>query len=248
MIEPKKLFRFYGKHQYFVESIKENYLRIPCVTEFNDPFDSAMYILNDDIQNISNFEETEKALLKDRGDYFAACFFADDENNEAIKNLYMWGHYADGHRGIAVEYDIEYLRKSVQKQYTNQELNLIKMDYECKNQPKLTEIDLISMGHGIVEPIEEYFLKLLRYKTPNWQHENEYRFVILYKNAKKNYIKIALLKNAVKNVYLGLRCKDEVEKYQETLTAIRKSYPNVGIYDAKKIPGKLDIEFKKIPK
>jgi hypothetical protein len=109
-----------------------------------------------------NYNENRKVLINSifhEKESYKICSFSDEK---AFSNPIMWGYYANGFRGVAVE--IEVNRDEVKK-----------MEY----------VDEIPCFEG-VNPNDEA-VKILTTKLSPWKHEYEYRFL---KQNEQNEIKI----------------------------------------------------------
>jgi hypothetical protein len=76
----------------------------------------------------------------------------------------MWAHYADSHRGIAIEYDLELLTRFTPKSH----LHTFDVEYE-KGPPELGINNLASSNALQI---------MLGYKSPRWSYEEEYRVLV----------------------------------------------------------------------
>ena len=92
-----------------------------------------------------------------------------------LNDVRLWSHYADGHKGIAIEIDFFEIESDVH------EVNYV------DKLPEFEKTDLNSLS-----PVE-----LLTFKTKHWIYEKEYRII-----EKGEYFPI---KGRVKSIYLGHR-------------------------------------------
>ena len=141
---PKRVLRFYGNPQYALEDIERKQITFLHKDKLNDPFDPYYYFetdFNEDYQeiinyvkqnhpnNLENFRKTMpqaefvrriKIIIEelDRRSKRTFIFSTIDisEDNHQKDNLYMWSHYADGHRGVALEFDTQLLTKTALEQ------------------------------------------------------------------------------------------------------------------------------------
>jgi len=114
-------------------------------------------------------------------------------------SLPMWGHYADNHKGVCVEYmfDRKLLAANVRffpMRYTNDFTKI----YKC-------------MQKGF----ERAYLYILSRKNEAWKYENEWRYTDLYFD-KNNDDGMRCKQFRVKSVYFGLNCNDK-NKMNEVL-------------------------------
>jgi hypothetical protein len=106
---PEKLVRFYGNIDYALDVIENNQLTLIRVDQFNDPFE---------------FEFNHWGTISNntRKTHFVASFSAIQMHTNKKDTLYMWAHYANGHRGVAIKFspksflkDIEAISRYVNK-------------------------------------------------------------------------------------------------------------------------------------
>src|SRR5258708_13895498 len=62
-------------------------------------------------------KELNAFLQMGRETAFVLSTSAADSDRHPKDNLYMWGHYANGHRGLAIEFDTQALASAVVKQH-----------------------------------------------------------------------------------------------------------------------------------
>lgn len=103
-------------------------------SELNDPMEGVIYIQNKNVDDI----------YKEKGQY-KICSFSDET---AFGNPCMWGYYANGFKGIAIEIEID------------------------ENDGEVEKIDY---GTDVTKP--DTIKALLRAKLTPWKHEAEYRFL-----------------------------------------------------------------------
>lgn len=165
---------------------------------FNDPIDPPTKLLDkDDI------------LYKITDNFRMTCLTREPYN------ILMWGHYANKHEGICVEYDISKL-SNIERGYILRKIEYntdLTFDYNIESDNLFNiKNDLQYHTMDSKYPIDIFFIK---HKT--WQYENEYR-LITYKG---NNEKIEL---PIKHIYLGKNIKDIYQKTIEEL-ANEKNIP-----------------------
>jgi len=112
-------------------------------SELNDPMEGIFTIkTTEDVDSIINSIYNKKNKYK-------ICSFSDES---AFENPLMWGYYANGFKGIAIELEVD-------------EKKVSKVEY-AKDAPCLNNL---STPRNIK--------KLLTTKLVSWQHEGEYRFL-----------------------------------------------------------------------
>lgn len=141
---PQHVIRFYGNTDYALECIALEQITFVHIDKLNDPFDPVLDYLtdfNDDyaallshvcINHSSQLEPFKERLPEQdwkkivagwsdlasslRPSMFVFSTCAVNEGSHPRDNLYMWSHYGNGHRGIAIEFDTTVLADSLKNQ------------------------------------------------------------------------------------------------------------------------------------
>jgi hypothetical protein len=141
---PQYVLRFYGKTEYALECIALKQITFLHLDKLNDPFDPVLDFTTDFNDNYAALldhvhkqhfsqltffkerlqEQNLKGWLADwskqaseiRDSMFVFSTCEVREGNHPRDNLYMWGHYGNGHRGVAIEFDTTALAESLRKQ------------------------------------------------------------------------------------------------------------------------------------
>lgn len=171
---------------------------------------------------------------------FAVCFCEAFAEGQGIlhprDNLYMWGHYANGHRGMAIEFDRDVLEKG---QGIIGSYRTYKINY-ANELPIITNEELYQYltkpsneNERDNEPIFLKYLEIVSTKSKSWEPEKEWRLAWHSDEYKKNthYHKIRLPDGAITSIYLGYRINDKEAKKAKKL--IRKYHPRAEVYCAK---------------
>jgi hypothetical protein len=125
---------------------------------------SHFWELNDPMEGVYWFSEgtvTDDFIRKLYGEKAAhvLCSFSD---KRAFKNPILWGYYANGFKGIAIEIEVDRARPNRDCDQSNIE----KVKYE-------REIAHISNGDQTDEAVK----RILMTKLYRWRHECEYRYL-----------------------------------------------------------------------
>ena len=121
------------------------------------------------------FVDNQDKLLSKRG---GTCF------SEVNDNILLWSHYADGHRGICLEFDTSFPLFSKAR----------KVNYSIG----FPSIDPVKMMFGNEDEIVDEFSRPLFTKYECWSYEKEWRLFHLEPNKEYGY------GEALKSVYFGL--------------------------------------------
>jgi hypothetical protein len=196
--------------------IAANMIKFSRPNEFNDPFDCDIDLL--DFNFNSELSERVKSEIEQLKETFSKTpGFAEMSNDISIwergyketqigkinscriscfslanDSILMWSHYADKHYGVAFEFD-----------------NTISPRFENLDDEK--DITEGEVGYSEYERINylsadrKYALfKLFISKSINWQHEKEYRMLLLGNKSEFQKFK----KSFLKAIYFGLRVDD----------------------------------------
>lgn len=101
-------------------------------------------------------------------------------------NEILWAHYANGHKGFCIEYDLETLLNSYSGTFFS-----FPIEYS-KNPPNIDLKDIPGNNQDLIK-------KLAGYKSQRWSYEQEYRITTNFSGP--YYYEY----NALKSIYFGLR-------------------------------------------
>ena len=211
------LFQFtkYDK-DYTAQNIKNSIVIANPPKSFNDPLDPIIVpwlkIYRQQIKgkSVHTFVgNVQKAI-----DHFRIRCFAYDNGlkekdnhillpiNQKIENInpLLWGHYADGHRGICFKCKIK--MEDLKRQY-NTENSYIQLR-PIKYVKKLDIHQSITLSNALIT------------KGKYWDYENEIRLIYYSTNQQQEHFPI---KVEISDVYLGVLCEDSVR--QEIQEAIK---------------------------
>ncbi|MEQ8683641.1 MAG: DUF2971 domain-containing protein [Imperialibacter sp.] len=173
------IYKFFGTNEYLFDTIISNQLYFSSIKQFNDPYDCHL-TLGDNIPvesfetHINTFHDIEehrlkhlKAFKKDPVTYaqryidcfnqilnhYGICCFS-----KVKHELLLWSHYAESHRGVALGFDFEILKKKY-KQFD---------DVDYNNDPHIFDIN----------DVDNSIAKTILRKSTNWKYEEEIRFLM----------------------------------------------------------------------
>lgn len=110
----------------------------------------------------------------------------------------MWSHYADKHRGICIEYDIE-------KIYEKDTLIINKVNYSM---PIITHKSIVDNETLEIDNIKR-LIELFSIKSNEWKYEKEYRILYYDKERKKDGI---LIDCHIKSICFGTETSEDDKK------------------------------------
>ena len=274
--------RFYGNSQYALETIGFKEIIFLHSDKLNDPFDPPFYFVTDFNDDYKELAEYVRQNHQDEFDLFTRClpedswitftkqiedyFFQNrnnafifstceiNDNNHPKDSLYMWGHYGNGHRGVAIEFDTSLLTQALLKNMETKETEILTEIKYLDELPKVTcesiyqfIIKATKGNDGISEDETELF-KIFQLtfhsKSTEWKKEKERRFIVRNDKTKLKLLRISLEDNTVKAIYLGCRIDDQVEK--DLIFEIKNKFPYAKIYKSKMKQGNFALEFEQL--
>lgn len=287
-VRPKAVMRFYGNLEYAIQSIAFKEITFLHSDKLNDPFDPYFYFttnFNEDYSTLIDFvqqhhaedlqcfevrlpqpnwiklvevmESHFKSFLKNSF-LFSTC--AIEKGKHPKDNLYMWSHYGNGHRGVAIEFDADLLSKSVlekQKMLGNKDMDidevLIKVNYTAEV-PKITCESVFQFIMNDTENSDEkswersYLAKIIRQivrsKSIEWEIENEWRLMWHNDETKIKVQRANIQGECVTAVYLG--CLMEANAKDNLISETNKNFPKAKIFGGKKAKGEFALEFEQL--
>lgn len=179
--EVESLFEYKPMNQFTLDIIANQRIFYPKPKSFNDPFDTqcsfrnrSVIIQSTDSEKISNAfpsQNPSNMSVHTRTDMSKAIasFKGQIEKmgvlslSESCKDILMWSHYADDHRGICIELIREPINELGDKNVTR------KVTY-TKSYPSLNSKALLSEV-GSSSSVK----RVLYTKSEQWEYENEWR-------------------------------------------------------------------------
>lgn len=142
------------------DNIPETY-RQHIISRFSHILKTSSKVVLEELNKTPNEEISrmfkDKLFPKEMSDLGITCF------SEDFKNLLMWSHYSDSHKGVCVGFDLRQLYTYLK----GKEPALIKVKYT----DKLEQIDYF------VEP-KKAFINCFRTRSRLWKYEKEIRIVL----------------------------------------------------------------------
>ncbi|MCK4447973.1 MAG: DUF2971 domain-containing protein [Candidatus Marinimicrobia bacterium] len=241
---PKFVYRMVKINQHLYDGINNSEIWFSNPTDFNDPFDCDINInmkgtnqkeiqeyfqkyLSKSITNrekhlvqnlnqitILEFENliniVSKRIINRKG---VACFLS------SKRNLLMWSHYADSHKGVCLKFsikeDLDFFSPAKKVNYEN--------DY-----PK----------YNYLQQRNDFVKYMFFTKSKDWEYEGEVR---VFKNKSGNY---KFKKEALKELIFG--CRTSPKDIKTITILIKNLYPNASLKIAKKKKSSFGLDFETI--
>ncbi len=288
---PQYVMRFYGNLQYALECIALKQIAFLHHDKLNDPFDPYWFFetdFNEDYQvlinhvqqhhskNVQDFKrhlskenwesflnEINSHLNDSRNNLYIFSTSAISKDNNPKDNLFMWSHYGNGHRGIAIIFDTSLLEMAVldkQKRLgvINTKINDVwsKINYQDEL-PNITCEHIyqfiMNNGNNINEELQQEtelgktLSLILSSKKLEWKIEKEWRLMWRNDETRLKVLKLDLLDDTITSVYLGLRYPlINDHKNDDFIFEAKRHFPNAEIFKAVKGKGKFELDFERI--
>jgi len=208
----------------------------------------------------AGFERVKNNFDKRRRNTYLFSTSAEDQDMHPKDNLYLWGHYGWGHRGIALEFNAANLARDVlvhgnpdgRLKLTTSDI-WVKVNYKTQVTPLSNEayFDFILSGQPDddhqespgLRGIRNFLEQTLKTKHTVWRMENEWR--LLWSNdSGEDVYHCPISDDSVAGIYLGLRIDAAAKK--SLLSTVRSRMPDVPIAQAVKADGNFALKWRRI--
>lgn len=237
--EVKSLFKYKPMNQFTLDIIANNRIFYPYPESFNDPFDTKCLFTNETSKVIADLDKTAE-IFPDESKIIAYYrknhtleindFHARLKNlgivslAENRKNILMWSHYADNHKGICIEFKRHKNNKLGDPNYTQ------KVIY-TKRYPSLPPKSL----HLNADRTSS-FSRVIYTKSKCWTYEQEWR--TFEENGGKAYT----LPGKIKSITFGERSLPmDIEIVQKLILGT-----GIKLYKAELKQGEFGLKFSKL--
>lgn len=203
------LYSFRSFNVYSFSDLINNEITVSPSKNMNDPFDSII--------NLWGTKELLKKTCKEHKhiknlsksfDYFRIRSFCNGNTTRALKNILMWSHYADNHRGYCIKYK---LSKYFIKQDENDSFEhmFLKPIIYRKDEDKVDISEMTTINTDLA----------FATKHESWGYENEVRLIVYNPNKEDAFYGIPLDKDScIEAIYFGCRCE------QKTINTIKNLF------------------------
>lgn len=190
------IYKYYPVNEKFLQCLQEQKLWFSKPTEFNDPFDCNMQILNefpDFKERLHRLEPNLQQKITEVFENFGICCFSEESDN-----MHLWALYADGFKGLVLGFDEtgfnDYFTKLFSAKCILEPVNYSKKPLDLDNGE-------IQEDNEVITPVRAFFLNEKRFdklleclitqkKESPWAIEKEKRLIIntlARKNGAKRY-------------------------------------------------------------
>lgn len=175
------LYNYTSINKNTIKLIRNHGLWFSHTNNFNDPVDPSIKLFN---RNSGEYDYLLDSIK-------VACLTTDNKNSA------MWGHYADKHKGICIEYDISPVLDKNNNSFILRKINYDRTAIINENIDNINNIELYDLN---------LLIDLFSIKSKEWEYEDEYR--ILYYDSKriKNGLVVPL---KIKSIYFGTETPED---------------------------------------
>lgn len=215
----KHLFSFRNFSDYSLADLANNTLNISRPKVMNDPFDTPV-IEWGKYQRTQNQKPHTEQFVKSFDGYRIRSLSIPEKRKHPIKNLLMWAHYADGHKGFCVEYDFS-------TEFRKQMVSFNRVRYDT--------VDLSKEKLSITEAFAT--------KSKEWKYENEVRLISYNSEIDGDFDTVFLDElSSIVAIYFGLKCSDERISIIKTLLKGR----GIKLYQMKAVGSAIPYKLKPV--
>lgn len=184
---------------------------------------SNVSTMNDINESIPNYkrgfsdrqraEEIEKIEKNMRSRTFLGCFNVLEKDENIRNKVSMWGHYANGGRGVCLKINKKKLDRLLFNEIYDIENDAIetktyisKFKIAYKKQEKIDEMktNYLEKGNETIMVFYATLDWLFRYKSDDWNPENEFRYLVFdWDGNEKSCFTIKEFNQCIDSIYIG---------------------------------------------
>lgn len=196
-----ELFQFRNTKFYSLKNLRNNEITLVDPRIQNDIVDCPIFSWLDSLCGQTCRYKKHIGAYKSSFDHIRATSFCMDTlTRKAIENTLMWAHYANCHKGICVQYELNEHDFSVNQMSSAFVLRLMRIRYANPNEEK----DIIDFTN----PETKLNIRTgLATKSIDWSYENEARMVAYAPTEQSKFVQYHLKSpNPIKAIYFGVKC------------------------------------------
>lgn len=238
-----KIYRYMPPDYFNIRNIEKQTIHLSANGDMNDVYEGIVREYNE--TNYKKFQQ-----LSDMA--YMTCF------SETNDNILMWSHYAKGHTGFCVEYDLKLLKDDNYKITEHllpviyDDKLLIDRDIDCmiENHTELKEAIRGNYEYDGDERAVDV-LPLFLIKSQKWEYEKEWRIIYTLKQMYDVDDDVLYGKNipfkCVSAVYLGVKIHSEIKQnIVEICERLSNAKHQVNVYQAKIGNNRSKVNFEKV--
>lgn len=193
----------------------------------NDPFDSLIMSWKENLKSFGLKDKAHLDCLSESFDYFRIRSFCANlktkERDDSIaRDILMWSHYAEEHKGICIQYRLK--DKFIKSANIENGSTLFLKGIDCGS----NKADVVDINDSKINANTAFFRK-----CNVWEYEREVRLISYNISTEENYIKEPINDDAkIEAIYFGLKCDDECKQK----VASKLEGQNISFYEMKRDP------------
>ena len=203
------LYTFRSFNVYSLSDLINSEITVSPSKNMNDPFDSIINLWGTkELLEITCKEPKHIKNLSRSFDYFRIRSFCNGNTTRALKNILMWSHYADNHRGYCIKYKLSkhFIKQDENDRFEHMFLKPI-IYRNDKDKVDISEMTTINTDLAFAT------------KHESWGYENEVRLIVYNPNKEDAFYGIPLDKDScIEAIYFGCRCE------QKTINTIKNLF------------------------
>lgn len=192
-----RLFSFRQNNQHVLSDLINREITVCRPQMMNDPFDSIYTLWAEHYDSFCKEKKHVGPFKKSFEYFYIRSFIKESVKNPPYKDILMWSHYADGHRGFCIEY-----------QFSNEFI------WSClDNKIAMRFHDILYTDDAVV--IDNKLNSVLGFYTKQscWKKENEERLLAYIPEADTNVAHIPLDPHSfIKAIYFGFKFPEKDRK------------------------------------
>lgn len=194
---PRYLYRFV-RYERLCDILTLHRLYVPSTSQLNDPFECIVKLDTHD-------HGEERRIQKNITARARVLSFSGGQ--DSAKNILMWSHYADSHRGACLQFDT---RKWDPRKNSP--------GYVVRNVRYSMKRPLVSLSRKAQQHTEP-LNKIAFTKHKNWSYEQEWRMVCSYNGDVYGDVYLEFPEEALTAIIFGLRMSEPKKELTKTLVA-----------------------------
>lgn len=217
------VYSYRSYNEFFIEDLINQTITLSPPTEMNDPFDNILSFWSEkgNLDFLSKNRKDSEIYSRSFDYYRIRSFVANkstfETDNDLLKNVQMWSHYADAHKGLCVKYRLSRHFIKSETPFDNSEDDVYKV---FRLHPVIYKSSYSLEGIKAVDSTE-----LICRKQSAWEIENEVRLICYNPYINEKWITEPLKDSIIEEIIFGFRC---TERHKATIYQIAKMlYPNI---------------------
>lgn len=189
------LYSFRPYNEYSLSDLINREITLVHPSSFNDPFDTlAMHWKNQ--LELHCKERTHIAPYKKSFDYYRIRSFSEDtRKNKVYKNILMWSHYADNHKGFCIKYSFS------ESFVNNDDIALFFRPVVYKIASEKTNIDIDTIDSDLAYCTKHH----------SWRYEKEVRLIGYFPNSESFFSPLPMGDFCkIEAIYFGVKTPDNI--------------------------------------